>query len=144
MRFTSENALIQKALDNPEMRGFVLFSLDLGATRNPKELGPGGLTFPDFQGEETPMWTISATGDDTETVNKKNDAKLAAKQHALRVEVMAANVARGLTPQGEQIPELNNGYILHEEETPQIKDKGGWTKFWGGATPTERYAMTID
>jgi len=82
---TSENALLDAALENPEIRGFAMFTMNVEFT------DPQGKVY------ATPLWKVRPNPPVDETPQEREEAARARRQ---RVQVMANRVEAGLTPDG--------------------------------------------
>lgn len=128
LRLTTENDLLDIAAQNPQMLGFVVFNLDV----------------PLENGKVAPLWSITPR-EDTMTTKKREDRRQAVASHQRRVDLYAERVANGLSPfTGEPMPTDEGDDLDEVVETPQAVEMDDWHRFWGGATPTEKYAMTCD
>jgi len=117
-KLSSEDALLDAALENPELAPFAMFEIDLGSMTDPTT---GKLLYPELEGKYTPWWNITSNGGSMADA-RKADAQLAAATHRLRVENMASRVEHGLSA------------LDTEEEAPTDE----WAHFWGGDSPTEK------
>ena len=117
-KISSEDALLDAALESPELAPFAMFEVDLGASRTPQ----GELLFPELKGKYTPWWNITSNGG-SEVNRRKEERQIETNARQIRVENMVKRVANGLPP-------------LKEDNTHQ-KDHDEWDIFWEGAAPTQ-------
>jgi hypothetical protein len=91
MKLSSETALLDAALQNPEIAPFAMFELDAGAARDPQT---GEALFPELGGKYTPLWNITSNGG-READRQREEAEAEAASHQRRVDEYARRVANG-------------------------------------------------
>ena len=111
---TEENALLERALANPEMAPFAMFNI---------ELPSGG-----------DLWSI--TSNELDAATQARDERIAeVVAHQQRVAIYANRVVDGLPlREGDD----TSPAIPEDELEPAPLDE--WTRFWGGESPTQRQA----
>lgn len=148
MRMTSENTHLNRLLADREWMGFLVFSLDLGAMRHPGEFAPGGLVYPQFKGEDVPLWDVTVSETEARATQNREQRETEAEAHQKRVDLYAERVADGRNPlTGEEWDPHAGGDEWDEFETPEIEgevnEDDEWTNFWGGESPTEKMAHWV-
>ena len=117
---------LERALDSPEMRPFAMFTLDMGAAKDPQTGEP---LCPSLEGKFTPLWEVEDVTAPPEVAEREDR-----KDREARVELYRSRVMAGLTPfEGDWEPQEGDD----DDETP-LSGEDEDRLFWGGATPTER------
>ena len=110
-RISSEEALLDRALESPELAPFAMFTIDL----------PDG----------TPLWEVRSNWGSSQDHQRGHERKLRVA-HQKRVEAMATRVAEGEPLFEEDEVDPSGGGIKDDTDTPDE-----WSYFWGGESPVE-------